>query len=83
MGGVLSCCSILADNDFCVLFPLFGATVLDAGLLTGEVAEVVNLGAANFAVLVDHDRVNEGRLHGEDTLHADVVADLAHGETLL
>ena len=36
------------------------ATLLDAGFLAGETAEVVKLGAANLTVFVYGDRVNEG-----------------------
>ncbi len=36
------------------------ATLLDASLLAGEVAKVVELCAAYFTVLVDCDRVDEG-----------------------
>ena len=59
------------------------AAFLDASLLTGEVTQVIKLGATNLAVLVDSDRVDKRRLDGEDTLHADIVAHLANGETLL
>ena len=34
-------------------------------------------------MLVDGDAVNKRRLERENTLNADVVTDLAHGETLL
>lgn len=57
------------------------ATLLDAGFLAGETAEVVKFGATNLTVLVYGDGVDEGRLDGEDTLHTDVVAHLADSET--
>ena len=59
------------------------AALFDTSLLAGEGAEVVELCAAHFAVLVHDDRVDERRLYGENTLHTDVVAHLAHSEALL
>ena len=53
------------------LLSLLGCNALlsDTSLLTGEVAQVVQLGAANLTNLVDSDAVDVGRLDGEDTLH--------------
>lgn len=59
------------------------ATLFDAGFLAGEGTQIVKFGTADFAVLVDCDRIDEGRFDGEDTFHADVVAHFANGETLL
>ncbi len=53
------------------------------GLLAGKATEVVKFGATHLAILVDGDRVDERRFDGEDTLHTDVVAHFADGETLL
>lgn len=66
-----------------ILVLLDNATLFDTSLLAGEGAEVVELCATYFTVLVDGNRVDEGRFDGEDTLNADVVAHLADGETLL
>ena len=54
----------------------------DAGLLAGEGAEVVELGATYLTVLVDGDGVDKRGFDGEDTLNTDVVGHLADGETL-
>ena len=59
------------------------AALFDAGLLTREFAQIVQFGATHLTVLVNHDVVDERRLNGENTLHTDVVANLANGETLL
>ena len=42
----------------------------DACLLTGELAKVVELGAAHLTNLVHFDALNVRRLDGEDTLNA-------------
>lgn len=42
----------------------------DAGLLTSEVAQVVQLSATYLTYLVHCDAVDVGRLNGENTLHA-------------
>lgn len=57
-------------------------TLFDAGLLACETAEIVEFCATDLAVLVDNDRVDEGRFDGEDALNADVVGHLAYGEAL-
>ena len=67
----------------CSLFRNVDAALLDAGLLAGKATEVVKFGATHLAILVDGDRVDERRFDGEDTLHTDVVAHFADGETLL
>lgn len=58
------------------------ATLFDTSLFAGETTQVVQFGAANFAILVDYDGVDERRLDGEDTLNADVVGHFAYGEAL-
>ena len=58
------------------------ATLFDASCFAGEAAEVVEFRATHFTVLVNSDAVDERRLDGEDTLYANVVGHLAHGETL-
>ena len=60
------------------LFDLF-----DSSGFAGQIAQVIQLSAANAAILVDNNVVNERRFHWEDTLNTNVVADLANGETLL
>jgi len=70
----LVCLSLLLDDD---------AALLDASLLARETTQIVQLGATHLTVLVDDNTVDKGRFNGEDTLHTDVVADLAHSETLL
>ena len=59
------------------------AALLDASLLTGETTQVIKLSATNATILVDNDAVDKGALHWEDALYANVVANLANGETLL
>ena len=44
--------------------------LLDAGLLTCEVAEVEDAGATDLTVLVDFDRVDERGLIGENPFDA-------------
>lgn len=58
------------------------ATLFDASFFAGEAAEVVEFRATHFTVLVNSDAVDERRLDGEDTLYANVVGHLTHGETL-
>ena len=59
------------------------AALFDAGFLACEATEIIKFCTANFTEFVHHDRVNERRLDGEDTLNADVVAHFAYGETFL
>lgn len=67
----------------CVRSLFLEATLLDAGFLAGQLAQIVKLGAAHFTIFVYGNRVDKRRLDGEDTLYTDVVAHLANGETLL
>ena len=62
---------------------LLNATLLDAGFLTRTLAEVIQLGATYFTVLVHRNTLDEGAVHREDTLYTDVTAHLAHCEALL
>ncbi len=74
----------------CFLFPTAGlfllraghALLLDAGLLAGQVAQVVDACAAYDTDLVDLDLVDVRRVEGEDTLHAHAVRNLADREHL-
>ena len=50
--------------------------LLDTGLLTGEVAQIEDAGAAHSTVLVDINLLDERACEGEDTLHSDTVGDL-------
>src|SRR5579862_7113444 len=56
--------------------------LLDAGGLAAQVAEVVELGAADAATGDRLDPVDRGAVHRERALHADAVAHLADGEGL-
>ena len=58
------------------------ALLLDTGLLTGQIAEVVDAGAANHTNLVDLDLLDMGRVEREDTFDAHTVGNLADGEHL-
>lgn len=83
-----SCCRrliVLTELEAERLILLFGVNTsfLNASLLAGEVAEVVELGAAHLTVLVHLDALDGGRLNGEDTLYADVTRHLAYGKALL
>ena len=69
--------------DELVLFRSSDAALLDAGLLTGEVAQVVQLGTTDLTILVDLDAVDVRRLNGEDTLHTHGTRHLANSEALL
>ena len=53
----------------------------DAGLLTGEVAEVEDTGAANLAILVNLDAVNERALEGKNPLNTNATGHFADGES--
>ena len=55
---------------------------LDAGLLTGEVAEVEDTCATHFTVLVHLDAVNERGREREDSFDSDTAGNLADGERL-
>lgn len=50
--------------------------LLDTGLLTGEVAQIEDAGAAHGTVLVDVNLLDERTCEGEDALHSDAVGDL-------
>ncbi len=54
----------------------------DTCLLTGEVAEVEDTGAANLAELVDLDAVDERGLIGENPFYAHATGNLTHRESL-
>ena len=56
--------------------------LFDTRLFAGEVAQIVEFCATHFTKFVDSDGFDEGRLDGENTLHADSVGNLAHSETL-
>ena len=45
------------------------ALLADAGSLTGKVTQIVQLGTTYLTYLVNLDRIDVGRLDGEDTLH--------------
>ena len=64
------------------LLILYVDFLADAGLLTGEVAEVEDAGAANLTVLVYLDAVNERGLVREDSLNTHATGDLANREGL-
>ena len=74
----------------CFLFPTAGlfllraghALLLDAGLLAGQVAQVVDACAAYDTDLVDLDLVDVRRVEGEDTLHAHAARNLTDREHL-
>ena len=65
----------------CFLFPTAGlfllraghALLLDAGLLAGQVAQVVDACTTYDTDLVDLDLVDVGRIEGEDTLDTHAV----------
>lgn len=58
------------------------AALFDTGFLAGKATEIVQFGAAHLAKLVDGNRLDERRFHGEYTLNADTVGDFADSETL-
>ncbi len=53
---------------------------LDAGLLTYQIAEVIQAGATYFTALEHLNVFDIGRCKREDTLYTDAVADFANGE---
>lgn len=55
----------------------------DACFLTGEFAEVIQLGTAHLADFVYFNAVNVRRLDREDTLYTDSSRHFAHCEALL
>ncbi len=55
---------------------------LDTGLLACQGAQIIQLGAANFAHLVDSDAFNKRRFEGEDAFNTHVLRHLAYGEAL-
>ena len=57
--------------------------LFDASFLASEFAQIVDSCTAHTTKLVNNDVVDEWRIHREDTLNADVVANLAHSETFL
>src|SRR5688500_14478077 len=61
-----------------------GAALFDAGGLAGQLAQVVQVGAADLAHAHDADVVDAGRVDQERSLDADAVGgDAAHGEVLV
>ena len=60
-----------------------GSLLLDASFLTGEFAQVVQLGATYLTNFVHLDGVDVRRLNGENTLHTHGARHLANGETSL
>src|SRR5271168_1811777 len=63
------------------LLRLLGAFfALDARGLATQLAQVVELGAADFAAAHDFNLRNHGRMDGKDALDADAEAHPAHGE---
>ena len=74
----------MQESLFSVLFSRGNGTtlLLDAGSLTSELAQIVELGATNLTNLVHLNRVDVGRLDGEDTLHTHGARHLANGEAL-
>ena len=57
--------------------------LLDLGLLADTVTQVIQLGAADFTAADGLDGDDGGRMHGEDLLAANVVADAADGDRLV
>src|SRR5215213_8046515 len=58
------------------------ALLLDLRGLAAQVAQVVQLGAADVAAADDLDLVQDRRMHREGALDADAETDLADGERL-
>src|SRR5690606_25974026 len=58
------------------------ALLADAGLLAGQTAQVVDLGATHVTARDDLDLVDDRRVHGEHALDAHLEADLADREGL-
>src|SRR4051794_40367111 len=54
----------------------------DAGRFTGEMTEVVELGATHAPAAHNRKVRDHGAVDGEDALDADAIGDLAHGERL-
>ena len=75
--------SEVAEDFLCLLLHAAGTLLADAGLLAGEVAEIVELGTTYLTNLVHFDALDSGRLDGEDTLNTYGAGHLADGETLL
>ena len=64
------------------VFSSFVDSFLDAGLLTGEVAEVEDTCATHFTVLVHLDFVNERGLEREDSFDSDTTGNFPYGKGL-
>jgi len=62
---------------------LFHAALGNTSLLACEVTQVVQFRTANLTILVNGDRLDERRVHREDTLNAYVAGHLANSEALL
>ena len=58
------------------------SSLLDARLLTGKIAEVVDTSTANNTILVNLDLVDVGRVERENTLNTYAIRDLTDGEHL-
>ena len=57
--------------------------LLDSGLLAGELAQIIQLGATHLTDLVHCDAVDVRRLNRENSLNTYSAGHLANGETLL
>ena len=79
----LVCLSEVAEDVLCLLLHAARTLLADAGLLAGEIAEIVELGTTYLTNLVHLDALDSGRLNGEDTLYTYGARHLANGETLL
>ena len=55
--------------------------LLDAGLLTGQVAEIEDAGAADLTDFIHLDALDERRLVRENPLDANAAGDLTDGES--
>src|SRR6201991_826733 len=55
----------------------------DARRLAAQVAQIIELRAADLAAAYDLDRVDHRRHHGEHAFHAFTVGNLAHREALV
>src|ERR1700683_1716625 len=71
---------LLADSGGC---GAVGLLLDDAGRFTAQIAQVIQLGAANLAAAHHGDRVDHRRHHGEYALDAFAVGNLANREALI
>src|SRR5262249_20938505 len=76
-------CGLLLRCGLDSLGPAGALRLGNARLLAAQSAQIIELGAANFAAAHDFDRVDHRRIERKHALHALTIRDFADGEVLV